>query len=163
MLMKKIWLLPLIAALATVLGAEPPARKLLFVYDEVNKQSSPYIGYFRDAFAAKGIIYDEAAAAELKAKDLSSYKLIVVYGMVMAFNTKSPIRDWLRTAPDLGGKKVSLFVTANRWYLKQLSEQLLELLKDDKAEVVDAVSMATKNLDNREKSSAVDKQVEGLK
>jgi hypothetical protein len=153
----------LLAICAFSLWADSSAGKVLFIYDEVNQQSSPYVERFREAFAAKGISFDEATAVQVKSKDLSSYTRLVVYGMVMAFNMKSPVRDWLKTAPDLSGKRISLFVTANRWFLQQLVGQLTDLLKKDKAEVVDAVSMATKDLDVQEKSVAVDRLVKELK
>lgn len=145
------------------LGAQAAIGKALYVYDEVNEQSSPYIEHFRDAFAAEGIAYDEAAAAELVSKDLSQYDAVVVHGMVMAFASKSPVRDWLKTGPDLGGKKVSLLVTANRWFLNKLFGQLEELLKRNNAQVVDAVSMATKHTDNAGEKAAVRRQVARLK
>ena len=137
------------------LAAEPPAEKTLFVYDEVNDQSKPYIGHFREAFVAEGIPFEEATASELKTKDLSPYDTIVLHGMVMAFNTKSPIRDWLKTGPDLSGKRIHLFVTANRWFLDKLFGDLTKLLNKDKADVVDAVSMATKKTTDAEEADAV--------
>lgn len=161
--MKKIPVIVFGCLLAASLGAETVSGKVLYVYDEVNEQSKPYISYFRDGFAAAGISFDEAAASGLKAKDLSSYEFIVVHGMVMAFNSKSPVRDWLKTKPDLDGKKVSLFVTANRWFLKNLFGQLTELLRKENADVIDAVSMATKDTDAASEAAAVKAQISRLK
>jgi len=72
-------------------------------------------------------------------KDLSAYDTVLIYGMVQAFNMKSPIRDWLKANPGLENKRVFLFVTANRWFLKNLFVQLTKLLDKQKADVVDAV------------------------
>jgi hypothetical protein len=161
--MKKFIIGVFALVMAMSLGAETASGKILFVYDEVNDSSSPFIADFREAFADKGISFDEAAAADMKAKDLSAYDTIVVYGMVQAFASKSPVRDWLKTGVDLGGKEVFLFVTANRWFLKKLTGQLSSLLKKDKAEIVDAVSMATRDADYSAKTNAVRQQVARLK
>lgn len=149
--------------LAGGIGAEAPKGKVLFVYDEVKSPPEAFPGYFRDSLASEGVPFDEAVAADMNTKDLSSYDRIVVYGMVQAFNMKSPLRDWLKTKPDLGGKKVSLFVTANRWYLKNLYGQLTTLLKKGNAEVIDAVSMATRDMDTPTKVLAVKDHVARLK
>jgi hypothetical protein len=153
--MKKLCLLTCLAALAIALGAQEAPAKLLFVYDEVNANSSPYIERFEKAFEARGIAYEAASVAELPKKELSEYRGIVIHGMVMAFNAKSPVRDWLKGGPKLEGKKVSLFVTANRWFLDKLHGQLATLLKKDGAELVDSVSMATKTIDETAKNTAV--------
>ncbi|HCM28651.1 MAG: hypothetical protein A2Z99_16215 [Treponema sp. GWB1_62_6] len=142
---------------ASILSAQTAGGngKILLVYDEINKESEPYLGYFRTGFKEAGIPFDEAAAADLDSKDLSKYRTIVVYGMVMAFNFKSPVRDWLKTEPDLRGMKVSIFVTANRWFLKNLYGQLTDLAGKNEAEVTDAVSMATKELEGGQEEAAV--------
>jgi len=145
------------------LGAQTPGGKVLFVYDEVNVNSDPYVGYFRQALAAEGLTFEEAIAGSMAGKDLASYDTVLIYGMVQAFTMKSPIRDWLKTRPGLENRKVSLFVTANRWFLKNLFVQLTKLLDMQKADVVDAVSMATKDMDSGAKESAVKAQVLRLK
>jgi hypothetical protein len=161
--MKKSAVLALaLALLAADFAAAQGPKKILYAYDEANEQSTPYIGYFREAFAARGLAFDEAAAAELGAKDLAAYDRIVLHGMVMAFATKSPLRDWLKQGPALGGKKVWLLVTANRWFLAELFGRLAKLARVDGAELVDAVSMATKDKSQAEKSAAVRGFVEGL-
>ncbi|MDP3177682.1 MAG: hypothetical protein Q8M76_07245, partial [Spirochaetaceae bacterium] len=166
--MRLLFCAVLAAAFTATLSAAPGAtaaataasrEKILFLYDEMNEQSTPYIGRYREIFAAAGIPFDEATAADMKSRDLSPYRLIVVHGMVMAFNAKSPIRDWLKTGPDLRGKNVSLFVTANRWFLKDLFGQLRKLLESRGAVVVDAVSMATKDTDDAAERAAIAAQV----
>lgn len=145
------------------LSAETAGGKVLLVYDEVNVNSDPYVAHFREALAAEGLTFEEAVAGSLAGKDLAAYDTVLIYGMVQAFNMKSPIRDWLKTKPGLENKKVSLLVTANRWFLKNLFVQLTKLLDKQKAEVVDAVSMATKDLDAAAKEAAVKGQVSRLK
>jgi hypothetical protein len=88
---------------------------------------------------------------------------IFIHGMVMAFNMKSMIRDWLKQGPDLEGKKITLLVTANRWTLDALTRDLTKLLKKDKATVVEAVSMATKSMDSSAKEKAIGEMVGHLK
>lgn len=139
------------------------AQKVLYVYDEVNKNSEPYIGYFRKAFNEAGIAFDEVAVADIKSKNLADYRAIVMHGMVMGFNSKSEIRDWLKTSPDLKNRKVSLFVTANRWFLANLYRDLTGLLKTEGADVIDAVSQATKKLSEDDKLALVRAQVSKLK
>jgi hypothetical protein len=153
--MKKAFLLACLFALAAALGAQGRGQRILFVYDEVNYNSKPYISLFESALASEGLPFDAAKASEARGKDLAAYDLVLVHGMVMAFTSKSPVRDWLKSDPRLEGKKVALFVTANRWYLDKLFSQLKELLGKDKANLVDAVSMATKGLDGKAKESAV--------
>lgn len=155
------------AVSAAAILAESRAGRVLYIYDEVNEQSSPYIGHFRAALAASGVEFDEAAAADLTGSktgalpkvNLASYDRIIVHGMVMAFNSKSPVRDWLKKKPDLSGKKVSLFVTANRWFLDNLFGQLTDLIKKDGADLIDAVSMATKTTTDSDERAAVGAQV----
>ena len=142
--------------------APAPAGKLLFVYDEENKYSAPYIQHFRAELKAAGLAFDESSAEGLKGKDLSSYDRILAYAIVQAFAMKEPLRDWLGSNPDLGGKKVSLFVTANRWSLAKLFGQLQGWLKQDGAQVIDAVSMATKDVSDTAKGEAVSRFVAGL-
>ena len=161
--MKRLFAILCLSTAFSALGAQTATVKTLYVYDEINEHSTPYIEHFKDAFAAEGIAYDIAAAAELASKDLSPYNAVVVHGMVMAFAMQSPVRDWLKTGPDLRGKKVSLLVTANRWFLNKLFRQLSALIRDTGAEKVDAVSMATAKTDNAHEKATVRRQVARLK
>lgn len=173
--MKKLVSALLAAAAAAALYAAPAAApapdaapapapgKVLYVYDEDNEQSAPYVANFRAAFAAEGIAFDEATAAQAAAVDPAAYGTVVIHGMVMAFNRKSPVRDWLKKGPPLAGKKVSLLVTANRWFLDSLFKDLTALLEKEDAVVVDAVSMATKRTDDAAEAAAVRAQVARLK
>ncbi len=153
--MKKVILaLSLVLAFLPLTAQSAPSR-VLFVYDEVNEQTEPYIAHFREAFASSGIPFDEAAAGDLESKDLSRYEVLVLHGIVQAFNGKSPIRDWLKTKPPVAGKRVYLFVTANRWFLDNLFRDLTGLLEKTGAKPVDAVSMATKDTDDAAEKAAV--------
>lgn len=145
----------LAAASLAAQAAQPAPSRALFVYDEVNDQTKPYLARFREAFAASGRPFDEAVAGDLASRDLSGYDVIVLHGIVQAFNMKSPIRDWLKTKPDLSGKRVYLFVTANRWFLDKLNRDLTGLLEKAGAKPVDAVSMATKDTTDEYESEAV--------
>jgi len=146
----------LLAALTILpLSAQPAPPRILFIYDEVNEQTEPYIAHFRDAFASSGMTFDETAAGDLKSKDISRYDVLVLHGIVQAFNAKSPIRDWLKTEPAVTGKRVYLFVTANRWFLDNLFKDLTKLLEKSGAKPVDAVSMATKETDDASEKAAV--------
>lgn len=162
--MRRFLVVACLAALAAALGAQVAVNgKVLYVYDEVNDQSKPYIAWFKAAFAAEGIAYDEATASQMKAIDPSKYRALVVHGMVMAFNSKSPVRNWLKAEGRLAGERVSLFVTANRWFLDKLYGQLTDLLKKDRVQSIDGFSAATKSMDAAAKEAAVRAFVARLK
>lgn len=151
--MKRMVILACTILVTLSLGADPALKEVLHVYDEVNDNSKPYLGYFGEAYANQGIDHYQVTVAELEAVDLERYDTIVIHAMVMAFNMKSPVRDWLKTKPPLAGKKTYLFVTANRWYLDRLYGQLTSLLEGNTE--LDAVSMATKDLDETSKRAVV--------
>ena len=159
---KRFFVLALALALSAAQALSAQA-KILYVYDEVNDQSKPYIGWFKTALEANGIAYDEATAMQAAQRDLSQYRLILAHGMVMAFDSKSPVRDWLKAERRLAGKPVALFVTANRWFLDKLTKELRDLLDKDGATTVDALSTATKKLDVAGKQAAVNAFVAKLK
>lgn len=149
--------------LTFALGSSVFAESVLFVYEEINKNSTLYIETFRDELKKAGFTVDETAAVDANAKNLASYDYILIHGMVMAFASTSPVRDWLKTKPDLAGKKVSLFVTASRWSLEKFYKQITSLLDDRKPVLIDAVSTATKKLDDAAKKELVKAQVSRLK
>ncbi len=138
-------------------------RKILFVHDGEQNGPTAFEERFRSVFRDTGIAFDEVAAGNADSVDISQYRAIVIHSMVMAFNAKSPVRDWLKRSPDLAGSKTFLFVTASRWFNDELSGELTALLKKDGSEVVDAVSQATKKLSLAEKDDLVARQVEKLK
>jgi hypothetical protein len=162
--MKRLFLIGLICAAAQGLLFAGPQElgTVLYIYDEINEQSEPYIGYYRSAFKELGIPFEESAAGDLSKKDLAAYSTLVVHGMVMAFNNKSPVRDWLKKKPAIAGKRVSLLVTANRWFLDNLYKQLRDLFGKSSVDLVDAVSMATKNTTDAQEEEAVRAQLQRL-
>jgi hypothetical protein len=159
----KFLLIACLAAIAAAAGAQSKSDKVLYVYDEVNVNSKPYIGFFEKALAAEGIAYDETTAAKVGSFDLANYRAVLVHGMVMAFAMKSPVRDWLKAEKRLEGLRVALYVTASSRSLDKLTKQLLDLAKKDKADPVDVVSSATKPLDAAAKEAAVRSFVSRLK
>ena len=136
--------------------------RVLLAYELADKNLDPWRALFRTELDAAGYAIEEVEAARLSAATLSGYDLIVIHGAVMAFTFKEPMRDWLNTKPKLAGRKVALFVTANRWFLKKYDDQLLGLLKKADASIVDAVSTATKALSDGEKRQFVRAFVEKL-
>ena len=158
--MKRIIMSIILLSTITLLFAQTVAtgtagKKILFAYEESNETLAPWLARFNSAFSAANLTVDKKAAIDLAATDFSKYDLIIIYGAVMAFTSKEPLRDWLTKENGLTGKKVALFVTANRWFLKKYDEQLQGLLKKKNATVVDAVSGATKDLSESEKQKMV--------
>jgi hypothetical protein len=137
--------------------------KVLLVYDGMKGKPSPFVERFRQAFIEAGLAFEEAAAENLGSADLSGYRCVVIHGMVMAFNGISPVRDWLEGKPNLQGVNVRVFVTASRWFNEDLARELSDLASKDGAEVVDAISAATKRLSEAEKGELVRKQIDALK
>jgi len=135
---------------------------VLFVYDEHNKSLDPYIQWVKDELTAHQIAYEEAPAQEVGRRDLAKYSSLVVYSAVMAFTTKSPVRDWLSSRPKVGQKRVALLVTANRWFLDTLTNQQTKLLKQLECRDVDVVASATKDLDEAQKRQLVKDFVDRL-
>lgn len=138
-------------------------RKVLFVNDGAQKGSTAFDERFRAVFRDSGIAFDEVSAGNADSVDISQYRAIVIHSMVMALNAKSPVRDWLKRSPALGGTKTFLFVTASRWFNDDLSGELSALLEKDGSRVIDAVSQATKKLSPAEKDDLVAREVEKLK
>jgi hypothetical protein len=135
--------------------ASQPSPTMLFVYEAKDKQIDPWVSLFKEGLQARNLNADFYLPSELTGKDLSGYDTVVIYGVVQAFTNLEPVRDWLKTNVDLSGKKVHLFVTANRWYLKKYSDQLKKLLAKKNADLADAVSSATQKLSDSEKSELV--------
>ena len=165
--MKKIIILfflitSILTAGFTQATASGTSKKVLLIYEESNENINPWLAIFRSGFNSKGISVDEKTAAEISGNISSSYDLICIYGAVMAFTAKEPVRDWLETGPDLSERKVLLFVTANRWFLDKYTGQLQTLLEAGNADIVDTVSSATKDLTDEEKDMIVNRQIEQI-
>jgi len=164
----KIFVVILFACLTLQgIGAEEPAEgkepKVLLVYEESNKNIDPWTAIFREELRKQRISFLDVPAATARGVDLSSYDFIVVYGAVMAFTSKEPIRDWLGESKTMNGKKTALFVTANRWYLEKYTAQLTDALKKNGSVPIDVVSAATKKMSDPEKQMLVSEFVKGIR
>jgi hypothetical protein len=134
----------------------------LLVYEEQNKNIDPWRILLADELKARGYEVEAVSASQVGIRKYEPYSIVVVYGSVMAFATKEPIRDWLKRGVDLEGKKVALFVTANRWFLAKYLGQLKGLLGSSNARIVDAVSTATKNMKDEGRAARIKDFVGGL-
>jgi len=144
----------LLAAAGCIFGNEQ--KKVLFVYEERNESIDPWLTLFRSRLNEQNLSFDESDAASAVSRDLSAYDTVLIYGTVMAFTAKEPVRDWLSKEPDLEGKDVQLFVTAHRWFVDKYTRQLVSLIRGRNAQLVDAVSSATKEMNPGDKKSFVD-------
>ena len=107
---------------------------VLFLYEESNENIDPWLSLFRIRLEEEKIPYKESSAAHMNSMDLALFDNIFLYGAVMAFTFKEPLRDWLESEPALAGKEISLFVTANRWFLDKYTGQLQKLVQTRKTE-----------------------------
>lgn len=137
--------------------------RMLYVYEEQNKNSVPYIDWFKAELGGAGFAVDTSGTSDIKSLDFSVYDLIVIHGIVMSFNMKSSVRDWLKSESRLQGKKVFVYATSGRWFADTLAAQLKDQLKAKQAQVVDAVSMATKGMAAEAKIAAVRTFVEKMR
>ncbi|MBI9098054.1 MAG: hypothetical protein JEY91_06230 [Spirochaetaceae bacterium] len=138
------------------------SKKALFLYDMFDDESELYINMIRQSFDLINLPYDEVALEVGDVPDFSLYDRVFIYGKVMAFNLKSPIRDWLKTRPSLKGPDIYLLLTANRWFIDKYTRQISELTKENGGIVVDAVSSATKDLSDEEKRGLVSSLFSGF-
>jgi|WetSurMetagenome_2_1015567.scaffolds.fasta_scaffold88704_1 hypothetical protein len=129
--------------------------KVLFVYDTITKATTFYVETIRENLKKESFQVDEASSGGLRQKDPSQYNHVVIYGMVMAFDLKSPVRGWLKSQKSLENKNVFIFVTANRWFNENLLKDLTKLATKKRATVVDAVSMATNKVSDAEKREKI--------
>jgi hypothetical protein len=139
------------------------AKKALIIHDAMDAQTRPYLETLSAGLKKSGYQVSATSASNLGKQSLAGYDHIAFYGVVRALNTQSILRDWLSSAPDLKGQKVSILVTANRWFNEKLLGQLRELLERRHAVVLDAVSMATQKLDAKTKKSVIDRSASKLR
>lgn len=158
--MKKVILTIIMGALALTMAY--PESPVLFIYEESNENIDPWLERLRSDLDSRSIAFEEISASELAGADLSPYGAIFLYGAVMAFTFKEPVRDWLDSGPDIADRKVSLFVTANRWFLDKYTGQLQTRLEKNGAETVDVISSATKDLTDEQKSELAAKAVAAI-
>jgi hypothetical protein len=140
----------------------PAAPKVLFVYDKVDKESAFYVGAFRDELAKAGVRFEEAAVDSTKVKDLSRYEHVLIYSRVLQFNWASPVRSWAKSVASFAGKKVHIFVTANRWFAEDNKKQLFTLVSKRNGSV-DAISTATNKMTDEQKIKQVADEVAKVK
>lgn len=77
---------------------ESPSR-LLVVYEESNSNIDPWVALFKEELKSKKLEADFFAASEAKAKGVSGYEQISIFGSYMAFGMKEPVRDWQEGRP----------------------------------------------------------------
>lgn len=138
-------------------------EKILLVYETSNDSINPWIALFAGELASRKLEADIFSAEETEKADLSRYGKIIIFGSVMAFTLNEPVRDWLKTKPDLAGKDVFLFVTANQSHLKKYFNQLSKLLTVNHADLIDSVTCATKKMSADEKRSLVSDFIHKIK
>lgn len=156
----------LLSFLAAQSAADTIAKqspRVLFVYDTLDTDIAPFIEEYRRQMNEKGIAFDEARVKESADVDLSPYERIAIYSRVMAFNMASPVRKWIRSVRSFQKKKLFIFTTANRWFEEKHLRQLVDAAKKRDATIVDAVTMATKDLTREQKFAGLEKHLAGLK
>ena len=137
--------------------------EVLFLYDKIKGVSMVHVNAFRDAFKTTGITVEEIAVDDKSTIDLIPCPTIVLYSMVMAFDNMSPVRAWLKRQKSLKGKRMYVFVTANRWFYKKHLKKLMRIVKNRGGEVVDGMTMATHAMSGDEKREAVNTFVSKVK
>jgi hypothetical protein len=143
---------------AEVGGTEGPS-KVLFVYDKTDRVSTLHVDAFRDGFKKNGSSVIETAVDGKTKTDVLHGQTVVLYSMVMAFDNISPVRAWLKKQKPLNGKRVYVFVTANRWFYKKHLKQLIAIIRNQGGEVIDGMTMATSKMSREQKREAVMKMV----
>lgn len=129
--------------------------KLLFLYDKMDKDSEFYVSTFQNELNLLGIDFDTVSVAEIDSLDLSIYDPILIYSKVMAFNLDAPVRKWLSGDIDLTKKDIYIYVTAGRWRYKKHKNQLVELTEEKGGNIVDAVTMPTKDMSREDKTQNI--------
>ncbi|MBN1759022.1 MAG: hypothetical protein JW863_11930 [Chitinispirillaceae bacterium] len=136
--------------------------KVLFVSDKTDKPAKFFLDAFTEELTASGRPFDEVAVDAKSPVDPAEYSSIVVYSQVMAFNNISPVSAWVKSQKSLQGKRLFLFVTANRWFYESRLKKLVKLVGDRDGEVVDAVTMATTKMNAEQKRGLVRKMVKKM-
>jgi hypothetical protein len=144
------------AAFPASAGDTASAATVFFVHDSTQKQSAFYVNAVAERIRKSGRNFREESAEGAASLDASPYQVVVLYGMVMAFNFKSEVRHWLKSVESLKNKRVFVIVTANRWFKGHLLRDLVALSGERGATVVDAVSMATNKMSDTEKLAKID-------
>ena len=138
-------------------------KKVLFVYDKVDKQSSFYINAFRKVLGETGHTIEEAAVESEKNADITTFDVLVIYSRVMAFNMMSPVRKWIKERKNFSGKDLFIYVTADRWFYKGHYDGLIKLVKKSNGNLVDGVTMATNKMTDEQKIEKIGEHLIKLK
>lgn len=156
--------LPVLSGMGETSGGGNGGRvkKVLFVYDVVDERSGFYIDAFRKALAKTGHDISEVAVEKGTVEDISSYDVLVVYSRVMAFNMMSPVRKWLKKHGSFKGRKLFLYVTADRLFHKAHCRGLIKLVKKREGVVIDAVTMATNKMSDEDKVRTIGTHLQKL-
>jgi hypothetical protein len=144
-------------------AAAVPQAKVLFIYDKIDKGSRFYVDAFKQELGRKARTVEEAAVESTpSAADPSSFRYLVIYSRVMAFNMISPVKKWIKQLKSLKDKKIFLYVTSNRFGHEANLKSLLKLVGQRGGIVVDAVTMATNKMSEGQKRAAIAKHLEKL-
>jgi hypothetical protein len=131
------------------------SEKILFLSDKTDKPARFFMDAFIEELTAAGFDFTETAVDGKSLVDLESCRNIIVYSQVMAFNNISPVSAWVKARKTLAGKRVYLFVTANRWFFGSRLKKLADLVLARGGVVVDAVTMATHKMTEEQKQAGV--------
>lgn len=137
-------------------------EEILFLYEESNENLDPWINRIQEELSTRGIPFLARQAEDLEPADLANHGRILLYGAVMGFTLSEPLRDWLKTEPEISGKEVVLLVTANRWFLDKYTGQLEDLLEQADTLLLDEVTRATQELTEEEKDQIAAQAVAAL-
>jgi peptidase E len=132
------------------------------VYEESDEKIDQWVTQFKNVFNEQNRSVEFVTSAEARKKNISSYSTVVIYGAVLAFTFKGPVREWLKTDVNLTDKKVHLIVTASKWFASDYFKQLKNELTKKKAETVNAVSAATAKMSEADKSTFVRNFVQNI-
>ena len=141
----------------------PAEGKVLFVSDKTDKPAAFFMDAFTEELTDAGYDFTGTAVDAASRVDLDAYTDVLVYSQVMAFNNLSPVSAWVKAQKSLQGKRLFLFVTANRWFFGSRLAKLKMLVKARGGDVVDAVTMATNRMSAEQKRAAVDKLVDRIR
>ena len=121
---KTIFIILIFTVLTLCLSAqsEGSRKEILYIHEESNENIDPWKDMFESVITENNFKLTTKTASDLDSTNLDSYDYIIIHASVMAFTFKEPIRDWLKTYPDLSDNSVVLFVTANRWFSGKIYE-----------------------------------------
>ncbi|MCP4604224.1 MAG: hypothetical protein GY847_27500 [Proteobacteria bacterium] len=129
-------------------------RKVLFVYDNLNKRNEPYIAALRDNLKAEGISCIDLDLREAKHKtvNLAEYDYVLIYSEVRAFNARIYLRKWLKHTEGFHLTKTAVFVTSssNRYHCR-VAAKISQIITSKQGQIIDAISSATNRISDEDK------------